>query len=667
MRRKLFIGFALVSSVACAQTGQVGVPAVDRMPDMPRPYVLRDWRKVAQDFDGIAFDFQRSGQFLPLPWRDNSRVDHDLEGFALPAYVGDLRQTPESNNYDAITCLGAVLGSTAAGIDKSAQEGTDWVGKLKIYFSSKNGSNLYTNNPGGRTGQSFWYEILPSLLFYQIYDHYRSDPEMRSQFLAIADRWKGGCAALAAGGGAPDFDHTAFDFSTGKPFDNPRWKEPDAAAGVAWLEYMAFVETGGKDYLEAARQAMQFLSERRENPFYECLMPYGAYLSARMNAETGAGYPTGKFIDWVFDGDNPREWGVISEKWGDREFFGLLGSVHKGSEYAFAMNSFLAPAVMAPLVRYDDRYARAMGKWILNVAVNSRYFYPEAWQPGEQTSWEWAAANDPASAIAYEGVRKNGLQRDRPRDGGRGELLAPDASGKISRRWRIDMPEGRRQTLVVALKPRDGKASRQVDVAIASSENGPWTPAFRFAPGDGNRKWMTLDRSGALWVSLAADPLPDQKAGPLRVEEVYVETRLNVSPQAGGDPIFHGWGRTDLGLYGSAFVGLLAALAEPTNVEGILRIDCRATEAFSPAGYPTFLFYNPHSQAREVVFPVGEKPVDLYDTVSNRVIARDVRGDAAFSLEADHAAVLVVCPAGGEFVLKNGRVENSGLPVDYSP
>ncbi len=57
--------------MACGQKNQTPIPAVEKMPNLPPGYVLRDWKKVARDFDAIAFDFNRTGQFLPLPWWDN--------------------------------------------------------------------------------------------------------------------------------------------------------------------------------------------------------------------------------------------------------------------------------------------------------------------------------------------------------------------------------------------------------------------------------------------------------------------------------------------------------------------------------------------------------------------------------------------------------------------
>ena len=150
----------LVIPCAAAGVPQIEIPVIERMPAMPQGYRLRDWKQTARDTDTLAFDFERRGVHLPLPWWDDGRVDHDLTGFALPAYVGDFRQTPRSNNYDAITCLGAILGASAAGIDKSNQHGRDWASMIQIYYSWKNGTHLYLNNPGASSGQSFWYEHL---------------------------------------------------------------------------------------------------------------------------------------------------------------------------------------------------------------------------------------------------------------------------------------------------------------------------------------------------------------------------------------------------------------------------------------------------------------------------------------------------------------------------
>ena len=479
-RLKLLAAFLTLSfhHLVFGQANQRPVSAIEKMPNLPQPLVLRDWKKVARDFDRLAFDFDTTGPYLPLAWWDDRRINYDIVGFALPAYVGSRNQTPISNDYDAITCLAAVLGATKAGIDKSNQKGRNWVDMLKTFYAKANGTNLYMNNPDARSGQSFWYELLPSLMFYQIHDHYREDSETRKQFVAIADRLRDCCIALGASDSpprVPNFDHTAFNFLTNEPSDNAKWKEPDAAAAVMWLEYMAFVQRGEYKYLQAARWAAAFLDERQANPSYECLMAYGAYASARMNAEQGTDHHTEKFINWVLDANSPRKWGAIVEKWGDTETYGLIGSLYAPWEYAFTMNSFLMASVMLPIVRYDDRFARALGKWVLNVAINSRYFYANAWKPHEQTSWSWAATYDTEFCIAYEGLRRRGVSRDRPverrimkgraildktkeNDPSDPDRFVVDEKGMLQVTWKVVVPKGVDHTLTIEFASRKARS-----------------------------------------------------------------------------------------------------------------------------------------------------------------------------------------------------------------
>ncbi len=39
---------------------------VDGMPNMPTPFVMRDWQKVTRDFLDFALDAERQGPWLPL-------------------------------------------------------------------------------------------------------------------------------------------------------------------------------------------------------------------------------------------------------------------------------------------------------------------------------------------------------------------------------------------------------------------------------------------------------------------------------------------------------------------------------------------------------------------------------------------------------------------------
>ena len=115
--------FALFVVSACLPTltfavscEQIRIPRVEQMPNFPQPYQMRDWKKVARDYDAFVFDFSKRGKHLPLIWWDKGFNDSNDKTFALPSYVGDTR-----HHYETINCMGAINGATLAGIDKHNQ------------------------------------------------------------------------------------------------------------------------------------------------------------------------------------------------------------------------------------------------------------------------------------------------------------------------------------------------------------------------------------------------------------------------------------------------------------------------------------------------------------------------------------------------------------------
>jgi hypothetical protein len=527
--------------------GQRSLECVDLMPNLPRPFRMTDWRALAQAYDRFVFDFGARGEHLPLVWLDDSRVNIERPAFGLCSYVGDTRGG--KTGHEGITTMGAVLGATVAGLDKSRQE-HDYVSMCEAYYTRRNGSLLVLNGTDQRPGGSFWYEIWPHVLFYAIADRYPGKGELAAIRRATANRWLEACLALGGkDGGMPDFDHTAFDFAAGKPVDNGQWREPDAAAGVAWLLYLAWVKHHDRRHLQAADGCLRFLLARDVNPYYEVLLPYGAYTAARMNAELGRDYDVDRLLDWCFGISDCRGgWGVIVGTWAGYDVHGLVGSIDNRGGYAFAMNTFAQAGALLPLVRYDTRYARAIGKWMLNLSNAARLFYPRELPADQQSSAFWKG--DPAGVIAYEGLR---------------------------REW-------------------DGK-----------------------------------------------------------------------SPYATGDPLVMKWGpATDLGLYGSSYIGFLGGTVGRTNHEGILALDCLATDFGHSRAFPTFLFYNPYSEERAVSIEVGALPCDLYDAATGRLLAAGATGRAQFALAGDRAAVVVLVPAGASREVRDGHTLVAGRVIDYA-
>jgi len=378
---------------------------------------MRDWKEVARRYDALVFDPERQGQYLPLLVWDREQPHFQIDSFRLPSYVG------QDARGEAINQLAAVVGGSLVGLDKADQNGRNWVLMSSQYYNPT--TQLINNNTarGSKSAGSFWYQILPCILFYQMVSLY---PQTALIPIPLADGSRSMCmeemmyhnaerfyqAAVVLGEASDGYLWTGFDFNRMEPVFNGKWREPDAAAGIAWLEYMAYVKFGDARFLEAAELTLRSLQSMTYNPLYEVLLIYGAYLAARINAELGCDYNLNKLINWCFDpsdasvGWGRPGWGIIADNWAGLDAYGLQGSVIDSDGYAFAMNTFQWAGILIPLARYDQSYAQQIGRWILNLANNARMFYGIYHPPQHQSNSSWD--RDCQDCIAYEGIRKRG-------------------------------------------------------------------------------------------------------------------------------------------------------------------------------------------------------------------------------------------------------------------
>ncbi len=394
---------SIESSSAAGQIQRVAL-----MPNLPEPFNMRDWEQVTRDYDALFFNLSATGTFLPLM---SIGTNHwgavgDRDVFRAPSYIG----LPMSD--EAINLMAAVLSATLVGIDKTNQSGYNWVEMCENWYNIDTQQFIYLNNLQTHASTSFWYVLFPNLLFYMLADYYPDVGDFENQMRGVADRWYDACVGM--GGRVdpwtiPNFLHTAFNFAEMKPYDNGIWREPDAAGAIAWLEYMAYLKFSDPKYLIAAEWCVEYLHTISFNPYYEVLLLYGALITARMNAELGRAYNLNKIIDWCFGtgtGSVRSGWGVIAEQWGGFDAYGLAGSITDGGGYAFAMNTFETVGALVPIVRYDDRYAHDMGKFVLNAANAARLHYGTDLDATHQDSEDWKDVYDPNDSVAYESLRE---------------------------------------------------------------------------------------------------------------------------------------------------------------------------------------------------------------------------------------------------------------------
>ncbi|GAG65491.1 unnamed protein product [marine sediment metagenome] len=398
--------FVVLLFPVCFAAEQIPLPRIDAMPSEPSPYHLRDWKKVARDYVEFVLDENKRGDLLPLvKWNDNS----SSQGmFILPSYVGRKDRDTEAINGMALVVTGSLMG-----LDMTNYKGINFVRLVSDYYYCEP-EGMFGNDKGGCGVTEYWYKILPNFLFYHICDQYPHEEGMKAEMLRIADQLYR--SSLVLGGtkepwNVPEYEHWSFDFATMQARNDRHWKEAGAAAAYGWLGYMAFAIGGNQNHLDVADWAMGYLSKRdsAKNPLYEIMLRYAPITVARMNAELGRNYDLDKMLRWCTGiSDNRYGWGVISgERWGEYNCDGLVGSTTDTGGYAFTMNTFQAAGMSVPIVRYDQRYAHTIGKWMLNLVSASRLFYANGLGAELQDNKVWCDENDPNYCLAYEGLRKH--------------------------------------------------------------------------------------------------------------------------------------------------------------------------------------------------------------------------------------------------------------------
>jgi hypothetical protein len=562
---------AVVSPLDATAQHQLSLAPINLLPNAPSTYSMRDWATVAHNFDALAFDTTATGQFLPIPIRDDTPESPFLSvAYELPSYVGDNRHYGNGEAFaEGIPTLGAVLGSTLVGIDKSAGP-LNWVSMTREYYINRNNEFIMMNRTDSASGHSAWYDIFPNILFYAIADRYPNETYLHSIQNQIDSEFYTAVNVMTAGGTAPNFNWSAFDFSDNVPRYNGVWREPNLGLGMAWMQHAAYWRNRESSpgaaalHLQAVDWAFEYYENLSTNPHYEVLTAFGAYAASRMNAEHGRNLNIHKYVNWVFARSNARPDMIMisGEQWGGEDVGGLMGGMraccsNPTQGYAFAMNTYVDMMAVVPIARYEDRYSRDIGKWMLNAANASRLFYSNAHGPGNQSSEFWTG--DPNSAIAYEGLRHH------------------------------------------------------------------WLPDHLLKPGES--------------------------------EEIY----------AAGDPLTYGWGPlTDFGIYGSGFVGVLGSTVKTTNVAKILQLDLLATDFYRDTAHQTYLYYNPHATAQSVSIDLGSSHFDLYDTVSNRFLARNATGSTSFTVPKDNAVQLVLVPTGGTETRIGRKLLVDNVVIDYN-
>jgi len=513
------------------KVNQISINRVKSMPRIPDTYKMLDWKQKALDYDAYVFDWDAVDDARPLIWLDESRPAQIA--FGLKTTVGDVRQGKEhQSNHEAINTIAAVLSGGLMGIDKTNQDGYNYVQMLQKYYAAGVQWNIMLNNVSGY-GKDWWYNVLPNVLYWGVCDLFPGVEGTETILRSIADQFAKADEALG-----DNYSWSWFNYYAMKGENTGIPRQEDAAAGHAYVLLNAYRHFGDEKYLERAKHAVSVIDGLSESRFYEILLPFAAYVEAVLNASEGTQYDVRKVIDWTFEGNKTngrRGWGVICEKWGEYDVYGLQGSITDGGGYAFQMNSYEMAWPLVPMVKYAPEFAGMVGKWMLNNASASRLFFPYEIADENQACAD--IKDITGNVIGYEGLRKT------------------DRYNKISA------------------------------VPVAEGDGPSWT----------------------------SDNPPC----------------------------------TMFSLYSTSPVGIFGSIIRTTDVEGIITLDCNATDFYGDRTFPCHLIYNPYLEEKYITYTCAAS-ADLFDAVGDVYLLRNVSGDVSVRIGPGESVLLFEIPAGTE-------------------
>lgn len=427
-------------SVLAIAAEPISTARIESFPTKPAGYRLIDWRQRSMDYVRFALNPSLQGEYLPLMWWDDSQIEGRETTFGLPSYVGMKGQWKVFRNaHESFVTAGTLNSGTWLGFDMSAypvpgsSTPVNLVRMQKAYFSNKN--QVFSDSISGDepTGQTFFYELSPSIFMAPLCDRYRQEKD-------LIDSWHRSCLTWSEVSKhlwrLNNYNFQSYDLQQKRAVVTD-WTEPDVAAGLAYLMLMAYQsDPSERRFYEECHHALMWLDQHPKNINYGIFAPFGVYAAARSNAEYGSQYDVGKFFSWCFEASEVRgisphakslsegdDYGIISGKFGSVDIAGLVGasriellsnakqSKGKGS-YVFAMETFAHAWPLVAAVRYDERLARSTGKWMYHAAHSARWFYPDQLEPGMQTNWNWAEKY--TTALPYEGLKDRNCDTGNP-------------------------------------------------------------------------------------------------------------------------------------------------------------------------------------------------------------------------------------------------------------
>ncbi|HED06853.1 MAG TPA: laminin G, partial [Ignavibacteria bacterium] len=173
----IVIGILLPLNEVLSQ--QISISRIEQMPNSPSSFEIPDWKNVAIEYDSLVYNLNAAGEYLPLIFIITNTINYPAQNsFGLHSYVG----TNYPNLGEAINVIPSIIGASLSGIDKSNQNGYNWVLMSEEYFNKRKGEEVYLNTPNSSSGNDWWYDTMPDVFFYQLFSLYPNTGDFNYQF-----------------------------------------------------------------------------------------------------------------------------------------------------------------------------------------------------------------------------------------------------------------------------------------------------------------------------------------------------------------------------------------------------------------------------------------------------------------------------------------------------
>jgi hypothetical protein len=155
--------------------------------------------------------------------------------------------------------------------------------------------------------------------------------------------------------------------------------------------------------------------------------------------------------------------------------------------------------------------------------------------------------------------------------------------------------------------------------------------------------------------------------GVRKIDDYNKPALAGISPVSLGDGPKWVEGQPDesmFSLYSTSIAGVFGAIVNTTDVEGILALDCNATDFYAGNKYPVHLFFNPYTEAKTFTYH-ADKKLDLFDIITKQYLFKNADGPAGIEIPAGEAILVVALPAGTQLKSDGLKVKAGDTVIAY--